>query len=58
MDITLAMINLSDDQCMGYIEEIMKSNLPRMIQFELEDLLKTALTQADQARAMGWLSED
>ena len=54
----LMMINLSHDQCMGYIEEIMKSNLPKMIQFELEDLLKTALTQADQARAMGWLPED
>lgn len=58
MDITLAIINICDKQYGVYMEEIMKSNLPRGIKCELEDLLKTALMQADQARDMGWLSRE
>lgn len=55
MDIWL--INLSQANHKRYIQAIMNSDLPRDIKFELEDLLNTALLQADEAREVGWLPE-
>ncbi len=55
MDIVLTMLNFSEEQLKFYLEEIKKSNLPKEVQWELADLLKTADEQIKQAKAMGWL---
>jgi phospholipase C len=55
MDITLTMLNFSEDQLKNYLVEIKKSNLPKEVQWELADLLETANEQIGQAKAIGWL---
>ena len=55
MDITLTMLNFSDDKLDEYIAEIKKSNLHKLMLWELVDLIETAKVQVKQARAMGWL---
>jgi hypothetical protein len=55
MDITLTMLNFSADKLNTYVTEIKKSNLPKLILWELVDLIETVKEQVKQARAMGWL---
>lgn len=57
MDISLTLLNFSEDQLKTYVTEIKKSNLPKEVQWELTDLLQTANTQIKEAKAMGWLPE-
>jgi hypothetical protein len=58
MDITLTMLNFSEEQLNTYISEIKKSNLPKLVLWELVDLIETAKEQVKQARAIGWLPPD
>ena len=55
MNISMTLLNFSNEQLQLYIKEIKKSNLPKAIQWELTDLLDTAQTQINETRAMGWL---
>lgn len=54
-DIELTMLNFTNKQLLNYINIIKKSNIDRVIQSELIDLLETVIVQVAQARKMGWL---
>ena len=54
-DIMLPMLNYTQEQLQEYINIIKTSNISKIIQGELIDLLKTVDEQAKQARAIGWL---
>lgn len=56
MDFFLAIVKLSEKDHRLYIDEIKKSNLPKEVQFEIIDLLDTALQQTKQAKSQGWIS--
>lgn len=55
MDISLTLLNFSDEQLQLYLTELEKSNLPKEIRWEIIDLLKTAQIQIREARKIGWL---
>ena len=55
MDIMLPIVNLEQESYKHYVAALKESNLPKLIQGELIDLLKTALEQTKQAENMGWL---
>ena len=55
MDIELYIVQLSQAKYDEYVTHIKASNLPRLMQIELIDLLETALERTQQARNMGWL---
>jgi hypothetical protein len=55
MDIELTMLNFTNKQLLNYINMIKQSNIDRVIQSELIDLLETVMVQVGQARKMGWL---
>ena len=55
MDMMVSLVILSDEKFDDYIKEIKKSNLPKEIQWDLRDLLQTAVEQTKQAKNMGWL---
>lgn len=54
-DIELTMLNFTNKQLLNYINLIKQSNIDRVIQSELIDLLETVMVQVGQARKMGWL---
>lgn len=54
MNIELTLLNFSENQLAIYLTEIKKSNLPKAVQVELADLLKTVRVQIKQAKQMGW----
>lgn len=54
-DIELTMLNFKNKQLLNYINIIKQSNIDRIIQSELIDLLETVMVQVGQARKMGWL---
>ena len=56
MDIELTMLNFTNKELLNYINIVKQSNIDRVIQSELIDLLETVMTQVGQARKMGWLS--
>lgn len=55
IDIELTMLNFTNKQLLNYINLIKQSNIDRVIQMELIDLLETVMVQVAQARKMGWL---
>lgn len=55
VDIELTMLNFTNKELLNYISLIKKSNIDRVIQMELVDLLETVMIQVGQARKMGWL---
>jgi hypothetical protein len=55
MDIELTMLNFTNKALLNYIKIIKQSNIDRVTQSELIDLLETVITQVGQARKMGWL---
>lgn len=55
MDISLTLLNFSDEQLKLYLSEIKKSNMPKEVCWEITDLLETAQIQINEARKMGWL---
>jgi hypothetical protein len=55
MDFQLTLLNFTDEDLSHYLGEIKKSNLPKEVKSELEDLLNTAQLQINEARNMGWL---
>ena len=56
MDISLTLLNFSDEQLQLYLSEIKKSNMPKEVRWEITDLLETAQIQINEAREMGWLT--
>ena len=54
-DIELTMLNFTNKQLLNYINIIKQSNIDRVIQSELIDLLETVMVQVGQAKKMGWL---
>lgn len=54
-DIELTMLNFTNKQLLNYINIIKQSNIDRVTQSELIDLLETVIIQVGQARKMGWL---
>lgn len=56
MDIELTILNFTNKQLLNYINIIKQSNIDKVNQCELIDLLETVMTQVGQARKMGWLS--
>ena len=58
MDIELTMLNFTNKELLNYISIVKQSNIDRVIQSELIDLLETVMIQVGQARKMGWLSEN
>lgn len=54
-DIELTMLNFTNKQLLNYINMIKQSNIDRVIQSKLIDLLETVMVQVGQARKMGWL---
>ena len=54
-DIELTMLNFTNKQLLNYINIIKQSNIDKVIQSELIDLLETVMVQVGQARKMGWL---
>lgn len=58
MDILIALVVISETNFNRYTRAIEKSNLSKMIQYELKDVLQTARMQTQQAMDMGWLSRD
>lgn len=55
MDILLSIVQLSKKEFTDYVAKIKASNLDKMTQGELINLLETALQQTQQAKNMGWL---
>jgi len=55
MDISLTLLNYTEEQLNEYLAEIEKSNIPNKLQHELYDLINTTREQIKQAQAMGWL---
>ena len=58
MDIELTMLNFTNKELLNYISIVKQSNIDRVIQSELIDLLETVMIQVGQARKMGWLPEN
>ena len=56
MDIELIMLNFTNKKLLSYINIVKQSNIDKVIQSELVDLLETVMIQVGQARKMGWLS--
>ena len=54
-DVELTMLNFTNKQLLNYINIIKQSNIDRVIQSELIDLLETVMVQVGQAKKMGWL---
>ena len=54
-DIELTMLNFTNKQLLNYINIIKQSNIDRIIQSDLIDLLETVMVQVGQAKKMGWL---
>jgi len=51
----LSIVNLEQESYQQYLTAIKESDLSKIIQGELIDLLNTALEQTKQAKNMGWL---
>lgn len=57
-DILVTIVYLAQEQFETYLQEIKNSNLPKPVQWDLIDLLKTAREHTEMARKMGWIRED
>lgn len=57
MDIFISLVLLTPQQLKRYKQQFASSNLPKPFQYELFDLLETALEQTQQAKSMGWIDE-
>ena len=55
MDMLITVVYLSQEQFETYQKEIKASNLPKFLQWDLIDLLKTARQHTEMARDMGWV---
>lgn len=55
MDIMLPIVTLEQKSYKQYVMALKESNLSKIIQGELIDLLQTALEQTQQAKNMGWI---
>lgn len=55
MHFDLIMLSFTKQQLECYIKAIKQSNIDRIMQSELVDLLNTAIIQVGQAKKMGWL---
>lgn len=51
----ISIVNVSEEDFQKYSNAIHNSDLDKFIKWELIDILKTARTQTDQAKSIGWL---
>lgn len=56
-DILVTIVYLAEEQFEIYLQAIKASNMPKSVQWDLIDLLKTAREHTEMARKMGWIRE-
>lgn len=54
-DVLIPFHNITDEQIQHYIGAIKASDLPKPLQWEIIDVLETAIQQTHVARRVGWL---
>lgn len=55
MDILLSIVQLEEDSYAAIVTALKNSNLPKKMQWDIIDILDTAVEQTKQAKNMGWL---
>jgi hypothetical protein len=55
MDILLSIVQLEENSYEEIVVALKNSNLPKKVQWDIVDILDTAVEQTKQAKNMGWL---
>ena len=55
MDLMIEIVKLEQEELQQYVTALEKSDIPKIIRWDIIELLKTAHRQTLQAENMGWL---